>query len=492
MKNTGLLLFFILFCLSLSISRAEPPPAQQLTKVALQLMWKHQFEFAGFYAAIEQGYYRDIGLDVTVREYQDGLNLVDEVVSGRAQFGVNDSSLIIHKSQGYPVILLANIFQHSPMILLSRGDSEIFSPAQMAGKSIMLSAHEKDNASIMAMLNIESVSLQSMTLKQHSFNIDDFIKGEVDIISAYATNELGILKERQFKFNIIDPINYGIDFYGNNIFTSEQYLRDNPQQTSDFIVASLKGWQYALANSNEIIELILTKYSTQKTRSALEYEAKALHRFILPEHIPLGTIDAGRIDRIVDTYQQLQMIPKDFKLKGFIYQPNKIFDSSLQLSAAEQLWIKQHPQVIIGVDPTWPPFEFLDKQGRYSGMGANYIKLIAEKTGLEFIVQKNKTWQDVLNSARSDKLDLLPAIMASAQRKEYLDFSKPHIIYPMVIVTGKNSAFISDLQELDNKQVTVVAGYVTEDILRANYPGIQLRTQDLIKPETTELSGTAV
>ncbi|NOR79893.1 MAG: transporter substrate-binding domain-containing protein [Methyloprofundus sp.] len=469
-------LLFIIAYLSSSIAHTQPELTKPLNKVSLQLMWKHQFEFAGFYAAIEQGYYQELGLEVEIREYQKNKNLVDEVISGRAHYGISDSSLIIHRSHAAPVILLANIFQHSPMVLLSRGDADVLSPAQMMGKSIMLSTHEKDNASIIAMLNTESVKLSQLNVKEHSFNIEDFIKGKVDIISAYATNEPAILKERQFKFNMIDPINYGIDFYGNNIFTSENQLQEKPQQTADFIAASLKGWQYALANSDEVIELILAKYSTQKTRPALEYEAKSLQRYILPEHIPLGTIDPVRLERIIDTYQQLKMIPNDFTLKGFVYQQADNLEHSLQLSEDEHLWIKRHPQVTIGVDPIWAPFEYIDEQGQYSGMAADYLKLISEKTGLEFVVQNNATWKDVMLSAHSGRLDLLPAVMASPQREEFLDFSRPYINYPMVIVTGKDSDFISHLEELHNKQVGVVGGYVTEDILRNNHPGIQLRT----------------
>lgn len=471
-------LLFIIFYLSLSISHAESELTEPLTKVSLQLMWKHQFEFAGFYAAIQQGYYQELGLEVEIREYQNDRDLVNEVISGRAHYGISDSSLMIHRSHADPVILLANIFQHSPMVLLSRGDAEILSPAQMVGKNIMLSTHEKDNASIIAMLNAESVKLNQLNVTEHSFNIEDFINGKVDIISAYATNEPAILKERQFKFNIIDPINYGIDFYGNNIFTSENQLQKNPRQVANFIAASLKGWQYALANSDKIIELILAKYSTQKTRSALEYEAKALQRFILPKHIPLGTIDSGRLERIADTYKQLKMIPKGFTLKGFVYQQADTdkLEHSLQLSEDEQLWIKQHPQITIGVDPTRAPFEYINEQGQYSGMASDYLKLISEKTGLVFVVQNNATWKDVMQSAHSGKLDLLPAVMASPQREEFLDFSRPYINYPMVIVTKKDSGFISHLEELHNKQVSVVGDYATEDILRNNHPGIKLKT----------------
>ncbi len=447
----------------------------ELSAISLQLPWKHQFEFAGFYAAIEQGYYQELGLDVTIKEYQNKLDLIDEVVNGRAQYGVGLSSLVIDRSQGAPVVLLANIFQHSPLVLLSHAESKIYSPVQMIGKSIMLASFEKDNASLVAMLNSESVSLDQMDVKEHTFNLEDFITGKVDVVSAYMTNEPEVLKERQVKFNIIDPINYGIDFYGDNIFTSEKQLRDHPEQVAHFVKASLKGWRYALDHPEEIIELILKKYSNKKNRQALIYEAETLERFILPDYIELGTIDLERLRRIIDTYKQLKMLPNTFTLDGFVYQtPSKAF--SLDLTEQEQNWIWLNPEVVIGIDPAWAPFEFIDEQGRYSGMGADYIHLIAEKTGLKFVVQNNLNWQLVMENVRNGTLDLLPAVMKSQQRSEYLNFSSPHIKYPMVIVTGKDEAFISSLEQLNNKQVAVVKGYVTEDILRTNHPGISLKT----------------
>ncbi len=472
--------FFILLLINMMFWGGAPATyakteVSKLTPVTLQLMWKHQFEFAGFYAAIEQGYYQELGLDVKTREYQDDISIVDEVVNGRVQYGISDSSLIVERSNGAPVVLLANIFQHSPMVLLSRADTNIYSPAQMIGKRIMLSTHEENNASLIAMLNSESVSLKQMDVEPHSFNVEDFINGKVDVISAYATNEPGVLKQRMVKFNIIDPINYGIDFYGNNIFTSEKQIREHPSQVSNFIKASLKGWQYAMEHPDEIIQVILTKYSSHKSAEALAYEAKTLQRFILHEYLPLGTVDSNRMERIVDTYKQLKMVSKTFNLEGFIYQSKSSDDISLALTEEEQIWIQQHPQVIIGVDPAWPPFEFINEQGTYSGMGAEYIKLIEKETGLDFVVQNNPTWKSVMDNARSGKLDLLPAVMKSSQRSEFLDFSRPHINYPMVIVTSKEDVFIGNLEELDNKLVTVVKGYVTEDILRTNHPAIKLK-----------------
>ncbi len=480
-----ILLFIGLFSLGISnLSKAESN-ADELTQVTLQLMWKHQFEFAGFYAAIEQGYYQEYGLDVKIREYEQEMDLVDEVTSARANYGISDASLIVDRANGAPVVLLANIFQHSPIVLLSLATNKIYSPAQMIGKSMMLSKHEIANASIIAMLNTESVSLEQIKVSEHTFNLDDFINGKVDIISAYATNQPGVLKERQVQFNIIDPINYGIDFYGDNIFTSELELKQHPKRVANFIEASLRGWRYALDHPDEIIDLILNKYSKQKSRAALVFEAKKLERFILPEYIEIGAINLDRMNRILDVYKQLKKVPKAFVLEGFIYQVSAATNSSLILSREEENWIQQHPQIEMGVDPAWAPFEFINEQDEYSGMAADYIDLIAEITGLDFVVQNHPNWQSVMQSARRGQIDLLPAVMPSKQRRDFLDFTESYINYPMVIVTSKDSPFLSSFKDLENKQVVVVKGYVTDDILRTNHPEISLKSainlQDALK-----------
>jgi ABC-type nitrate/sulfonate/bicarbonate transport system substrate-binding protein len=191
----------------------------------------------------------------------------------------------------------------------------------MVGKRIMLSAHEVQNASIAAMLHVESVSLEQMTVVPHSFDADGLIAGKVDVTSAYATSEPALLQERGLDYNVIDPINYGIDFYGNMIFTSEQQVQANPGRVERFVRASLKGWYFALKQPEAVIEIIRQRYNTQdKSLLALRFEVRTLRRFILPDHIPLGTLDPERLRRIVDVYQQMGLVHRQFDLDALVYR----------------------------------------------------------------------------------------------------------------------------------------------------------------------------
>ena len=91
-------------------------PEERLHQVALQLPWLHQFQFAGYYAAAEKGFYRDAGFQVNIIEGKPGLSPVDEVVSDRVNYGVARSEILLHRLHGNPVVVLAAIMQHSAII----------------------------------------------------------------------------------------------------------------------------------------------------------------------------------------------------------------------------------------------------------------------------------------------------------------------------------------------------------------------------------------
>ncbi len=97
-------------------SSAPAPTVERLAPVKVQLNWTHQFQFAGYYAALHQGYYREAGLDVRLMERAPGNTPVAQLIVGRAQFAVADSGALIYASAGVPLVALAAIFQNSPSI----------------------------------------------------------------------------------------------------------------------------------------------------------------------------------------------------------------------------------------------------------------------------------------------------------------------------------------------------------------------------------------
>lgn len=229
-------------------------PASALEKVTLQLKWMHQFQFAGYYAAEQQGYYRDAGLNVTINQATTGIDPVQEVVNGKADYGVGSSSLLLMRNAGKPVVTLAVIFQHSPYVLLTRDSSASQTIHSLGGKRLML---EPQADELLAYLTKEGIPMQRL---EHSFNLKDLISGTVDAMSGYITTDPDDLDRAGIAYHAYSPRSAGIDFYGDNLFTTENEIKNHPARVKAFREASLKGWHYALQNPDEIIDLILQKY----------------------------------------------------------------------------------------------------------------------------------------------------------------------------------------------------------------------------------------
>ena len=298
-------------------ARADASPPSSLDRVVLQLKWKHQFQFAGYYAAVERGYYRDAGLEVELREAPGDVEPAELVLRGDAQFGIAGSDLIVLRSQGRPVIALAPIYQHSPMILLVAADSDIDSVHRLKGKRIMLESHAGE---LLAYLHFEGIRKEDVTLLPHTFDPSGLIDHKVDAISAYATDEPFLLREAGVEYRTFTPRSGGIDFYGDTLFTTEDQVRQHPMRVRKFLKASLDGWKYALAHSDEIIELILTKYSQRHSREHLAFEAEESHNLILPDVVEVGYVNPGRWSHIAETYVRMGVIKEPPPLEPFLYE----------------------------------------------------------------------------------------------------------------------------------------------------------------------------
>ena len=289
--------------------------------VTLQLKYYHQFQFAGYYAALEKGFYKEAGLDVKLKANEPDLKSpIDKVLSGTAQYGVADNTLVIERLAGKPVVVLANMFQKSPAVWIVREDSGIRGPHDLVGKRVMRTSGL--NSQKLAMLQVEGIPVSKINWIPASFNVQDLIDGHTDAYNGYTTNEPYTLREQGIAYRFINPRNYGIDFYGDVLFTSEAEIKQHPERAKAFRLASLKGWQYAMDNPDEIINLISSKYASKKSLPHLKFEAEAMRDLILPDLVRIGHINPGRWRSIAETLVTLDMAEANYDLlEGFIYDP---------------------------------------------------------------------------------------------------------------------------------------------------------------------------
>lgn len=286
-------------------------------KVVLQLKWKHQFQFAGYYAAKQQGYYQAAGFDVEIRARNPKTSPVKDVLEGRATFGISDSSIVLQRMLDKPVVVLTAVFQHSPLVLMVLKESGIRSPDDLIGKKV---SYQKsvDGASITAMFSSLGIAQEQINYVPFNFSDSRLTDGEVDAFSVYSTNQPNYYQVQNIDVTLIDPANYGIDFYGDLIFTSQAYVEKYPEKAKAFTDASLKGWEYALNHQEEIIELISKEYRQEIDKDQLRFEARKTKPLIVSEVIPIGNTYKTRFLRIAQIYYELGLTKDLPSLDGLI------------------------------------------------------------------------------------------------------------------------------------------------------------------------------
>lgn len=293
--------------------------------VTLQLPYTHQFQFAGYYAAVEKGFYAQEGLVVNIREINPGETAVEAVASGRAHYGVTGSELVVERMRGRPVVALAAIFQHSPYAILSDTRKRIRHPLDLIGKRVMMELNQRD-VEILAMFKKLGVDTSRMLIKRNTQRVEDLLEGRTDAMCAYITDKPFAMKKRGVAASVLRPEQYGIDFYGDCLFTSEQERQVNPARVEAFLRASMRGWRYALEQPEEIITLIHDKYRGHErglTEEDLRFEAEEMRKLIMPDLIPIGQMHPERWQQIAETYAELGLASRPYTLNGFLYCANE-------------------------------------------------------------------------------------------------------------------------------------------------------------------------
>ncbi|MDG9784362.1 bifunctional diguanylate cyclase/phosphodiesterase [Metapseudomonas otitidis] len=149
---------------------------------------------------------------------------------------------------------------------------------------------------------------------------------------------------------------------------------------------------------------------------------------------------------------------------------------ALTLTQEEQDWLQAHPTLRIGVDASWPPFEFRDSEGRHQGLAADYTRLIQDRLNIRLDPIDPGNWSEVLERAKRNEVDLLPGIMSTPERQGYLNFTRPYLDFPIVILAREDGATPKTLDDLYGLKVVVVENYAPHELLHTHNPDLNLLT----------------
>ncbi|NVJ52908.1 MAG: ABC transporter substrate-binding protein [Campylobacteraceae bacterium] len=444
--------------------------AKELKKVTLQLSWFDQFQFAGYYIAKEEGFYKDYGLDVEIKPFNFGVNVSQEVDTKKADFGVDRETLILKKVNGQNLVALYALFQDSPLILISKNDGKINSVEDFVGKKVMTTIDDSSEVSIKAMLLSKNIRMDQINFIEHSHNVDDLIESKTDIMSAYLSKAPYELQKKNVDYKVFNPRDFGFDMYSDFLFTNKDMVDYDLPTVLAFKHASLKGWQYAYSHIDETVDLLYDKYNKQKlTKEELKFEAEVLKRLSFLNTEELGLIRPDKMQRIFDLYNVMGLVPNKIDLNEFVLYDN--FNEKLELTKTERHYIKNNKYVNTCILEELKPYSFLENNV-FDGFVADYLSLIEEKAGLKFNLVRTKDFEESLSYVKSGKCDILASAQNVKERRKFMNFTDPFLTTSLVLITKNEKNFIDDIDILKDKKISIYKSYSFNKLLRKKYPDI--------------------
>jgi NitT/TauT family transport system substrate-binding protein len=254
-KISIILLFVVALSAACRPQEVEKPPDE----VTVQLAWTHQAQFAGFYAADQQGYYAEEGLQVTLLPPPGaGADAIALVMDGTANLGVTfGAGLVAARSQGLPVTAIATIYRRYPLVFITLAGSGITRPHDFPGHTIRTLVPGGSAVAFQAMMTRMGLDPDSVEQVDVGFDPSPLFAGELDIWPGFMTNEVLTAREQGYEVNLILPEDYGIHLYGDTLFTTDQLIEENPDLVLRFLRATLRGWRWAVENPEEAGPLAL-------------------------------------------------------------------------------------------------------------------------------------------------------------------------------------------------------------------------------------------
>ncbi len=444
--------------------------AKELEKVSVQLHWKYQFEFAGFIAACEKGFYKDVGLDVELKEYNHGIDVIDEVLKGKSNYGVYNSNILISHLNDKPVRLMASFFKRSALVIITK--PHIKTIDDLVGKTVMAGTKKDFNFNFKYMFNDNNIDINSIKLIPHTYNTKDFLDDKCDAMTAFISDQPYKLDKLGIKYNIIDPSSYGMYNLQLELFTSISQKNKFPKRTKKFKEATVRGWEYALENTDEIIEIIDQKYNHNISKEALKYEAKITQQLILPKIYDIGIIDNNYLKKQLTILKKDMNINNDKSLDSFVCDGNNLNKVSLNLTQKERQYLKNHPTIKAHNEINWAPFNF-NKDGEAKGFSVDYMKLLAKKIGINVKFINGYSWSEFMDMLQTKDLDTIINIAYTKQRAKTIDFTDTFYTIENIIYVNKNSPDFNSLDDLEGHTIASVKDFFTQQELAKDRPKIK-------------------
>ena len=302
-------------------------------KLVLQLHGPAQFEFAGYYAALWQGFYKDAGLAIEIKpgagRGEAPIDPVREVTEGRAQFGTGTAELVVRTAQGLPLLLLAPVFQQSGAAVYYRTENDFPSPAALAkAKLARFSASDILDIELASALKAEGIDrakLKSVSLGPGQ-TVAALGDRSVDAAIGSAWDVPFLAQNKGIALKSFNPADYRVEFYGDTLFALQRLANREGQTVRSFRAASLKGWDYALQHPDEIAQRMVAELphppGIPDPAGFARYQADLARRLARYPEVELGHANPDRWERIEASMIGVGAVLRTADTDDFVYDPD--------------------------------------------------------------------------------------------------------------------------------------------------------------------------
>jgi NitT/TauT family transport system substrate-binding protein len=294
-------------------STGGSPSAAALIPVKLQLQWFPQAQFAGYYAAVDQGFYKAEGLDVTV--LPGGVDIVPATVvaGGNAEFGISwVPKMLASRESGADVQVIGQVFQRSGLLQVAFKAKNITKPEDWRGKKVGTWGYgnEAELYAAMRKVGIDPNNKDDVTILPQQFDMNAFINGEIDAAQAMTYNEYAQVLETKnaatgslYQPSDLDVISMeaaGTPMLEDAIFASQAWLAKtgNEDIAVKFLRASFKGWQYCRDNAASCVDIVL-KSDAKLPKGHQTWQLNEINALIWPSPAGIGIMDKTAYDQTV-------------------------------------------------------------------------------------------------------------------------------------------------------------------------------------------------
>lgn len=283
----------------------------KLEKTSLRLKWVCQAQFAGYYSALKEGYYKDVGLSVTIDPAGPNISPIQAVTSGVNEFGIAGAEQIITAIDNkVPIVAIAVIYRETPEALVSKKELNIKAPKDLKGKTVGV-VYENDENLYRLFLKKNNVDENSIKEVPAITGISQVMTDQVDAKMAYEMNDAILLELEGEKVNLLRFRDYGVKVYADTIFTTKEMVEKHPDKVKKFLKASLKGWNYAIENPEKSVSQLIEINPTLKYEHQLGYLKGSIPLIMTDEKI--GVSDSKIWENMIDNLYENKMIKKKIK-----------------------------------------------------------------------------------------------------------------------------------------------------------------------------------